>query len=799
MEFALEMISKASLLLLLLLPILGLLRKASAMLRHWLISTVMLLLLALPVLIIMLPKLHLPVWPAKAETPVAVQSPSALTAADRTKNIATALSAPTTTVSPVSNSVEATGAPVVSRRHLSRSVLCFGLWGIVAIFLLFRLANGLRRLRKLALEASTFSAHHRPVIQQALGQFAFSYRVRILEHARVTTPMTWTLGRPLILLPPAAAAWPSEELYTVLQHELAHIQRRDFLLHLLGMVSTSIYWFHPLVWWLKKQQLLEREKACDEAVVATGIEPADYAEKLLAVARRLLPNRQVRPTLAIPMAQASLTKQRILALMQQSANTRITPVSYKWLSTAGLLLLLPLLAALRPAAMPVLGFLPVFDSLPAVYSAAEAVSLELIREENTAEQPFNGPLSVHEDGDEKKWEATTSASVPLMQLANVPQIGASEKRTVSSTEKGQLTFGLVPVAQMQGQYGSWEEGRSRFRVWTKGSFRLLPIMPYVETSTTNDLIVIEEKRGNKTYRLVISRASEDGALIQSYLNGQPNSWSAIRQSDNLYLWTINDEWVFLGRGLERWMAETLPGIAAKLADTASDVWQSADEKNTSWKYLIDSQEALKTERFRPDLAVNGWEDGQSKAGAQPLLLPTFDLSKLPLPAGKVTANNDDHIRELGYTTASAVTTGWSGGGDHQGMRYGTLIRSEGQQGQLLDFNFHLRYNLCANAQLQLYLYTVENGLPTGSLLPQPVIVETGAESGWISTDLHSYQLLLSSDVLVVLELLNYDPGVKKGGLFFSHADRRGATEPQIRQDHQWDFTLVPLAAYLRVQ
>lgn len=51
------------------------------------------------------------------------------------------------------------------------------------------------------------------------------------------------------------------------------------------MLIEALFWFHPLVWWIERRMIDERERACDEAVLNSGTEPSDYAESLLEVCR----------------------------------------------------------------------------------------------------------------------------------------------------------------------------------------------------------------------------------------------------------------------------------------------------------------------------------------------------------------------------------------------------------------------------------------------------------------------------------------------------------------------------------
>src|SRR5262249_50713438 len=67
--------------------------------------------------------------------------------------------------------------------------------------------------------------------------------------------------------------------------ERCHIRCHDNLAAAIHMVVEAIFWFHPLVWWLERRLVDERERACDEAVLSAGNDPAEYAEGILTVCR----------------------------------------------------------------------------------------------------------------------------------------------------------------------------------------------------------------------------------------------------------------------------------------------------------------------------------------------------------------------------------------------------------------------------------------------------------------------------------------------------------------------------------
>jgi beta-lactamase regulating signal transducer with metallopeptidase domain len=95
----------------------------------------------------------------------------------------------------------------------------------------------------------------------------------------VRSPLTAGIVRPVVLVP------EGEVDEAALVHELAHIRRRDALTRLLAHCASTIYWFHPLVWVLAALAWLEQERACDDAVLAEGVDAVRYATLLVQSAR----------------------------------------------------------------------------------------------------------------------------------------------------------------------------------------------------------------------------------------------------------------------------------------------------------------------------------------------------------------------------------------------------------------------------------------------------------------------------------------------------------------------------------
>ncbi len=117
---------------------------------------------------------------------------------------------------------------------------------------------------------------------------------------------------PVILLPATADEWPAERLEMVLDHELAHVRRRDLWWRLVGTLACCLYWFHPLAWWAAAQQRKESEMSCDDQVLR-GRSAEHYAENLVAVAREA--SGHSTPAAVMAMAKPRELEGRVLAVL----------------------------------------------------------------------------------------------------------------------------------------------------------------------------------------------------------------------------------------------------------------------------------------------------------------------------------------------------------------------------------------------------------------------------------------------------------------------------------------------------
>ncbi len=142
------------------------------------------------------------------------------------------------------------------------------------------------------------------------------------------SPMLWTLiGRPRLLLPESLLGrLKGAQRATLITHELAHLRRRDQWVRALELLATGLYWWHPVVWWARRE-LREAEEQCCDAWVVWALPGAarDYAAALLETIDFLSETRVALPPAASGIGHVTLLKRRLTMIMQAN-----TPRAVSW-------------------------------------------------------------------------------------------------------------------------------------------------------------------------------------------------------------------------------------------------------------------------------------------------------------------------------------------------------------------------------------------------------------------------------------------------------------------------------------
>jgi beta-lactamase regulating signal transducer with metallopeptidase domain len=180
----------------------------------------------------------------------------------------------------------------------------FGAWIAVAAWHLAGVGRGLWHLYTLRKSCTAIDpATLHPLLQNTLARNQSPRQIVLCTSDLAQVPTALGLVKPAIVIP----AWvmlelPPSELNQILLHEIAHLRRWDDWTNLAQKLVKALFFFHPAVWWIEKKVSLEREMACDDAVVAETASPRAYAECLAHLAEKTLIQR------SLAFAQAALGK-----------------------------------------------------------------------------------------------------------------------------------------------------------------------------------------------------------------------------------------------------------------------------------------------------------------------------------------------------------------------------------------------------------------------------------------------------------------------------------------------------------
>src|SRR5664279_4481594 len=193
----------------------------------------------------------------------------------------------------------------------------FAVWTVGASLGLMRVGRSLYRLQQLRATCVPVDLSQLGLrLNSRLAEIQTHRRVVLCSSAAVRVPSAMGYFRPIVVFP----AWalqeiPAAELEAILLHELAHIRRWDDWTNLAQKIVEAGFFFHPAVWFIEDRLSLEREMACDDAVLAANFSPRAYAESLLGLAEKSFLRRGVQ------LAQAAVShiqqlKMRIIEILR---------------------------------------------------------------------------------------------------------------------------------------------------------------------------------------------------------------------------------------------------------------------------------------------------------------------------------------------------------------------------------------------------------------------------------------------------------------------------------------------------
>ena len=249
------------------------------------------------------------------------------------------------TLTSASHGNAASSGPVAWQAGLKLVVLCIlAAWPCAAAARLLRLALAAQVLRR---KLRSRLVVNDPRLLQRLLTVSTGAR---LPRAVTLTALPdiagpFIVGRAEICVPSDVLTTLSDaEVDAVFAHELAHLERRDWLRFPAISVLGSVLCVQPLNLWLAARFRNDAELACDDRAVELTNDPEGLARALCRVAERFLSRRSLDllPTMAQPKG-VLLARARRLLSVDGPLTSRSSPTSRSSIGA------LALIAALSPA------------------------------------------------------------------------------------------------------------------------------------------------------------------------------------------------------------------------------------------------------------------------------------------------------------------------------------------------------------------------------------------------------------------------------------------------------------------
>jgi HEAT repeat protein len=203
---------------------------------------------------------------------------------------------------------------------------------------------------------------------------AHAWRPKIWALPGTGQPFVWGVVRGSIYVPAdfgRTTEWGRRR--EILAHELAHVRRCDALVNALQTAAQAVFWFHPFVWVANRAIRAEREKCCDEAVIAKlAASPRDYSSAIVDTLVREYKSTLPVPSLAIAGPVRNI-EDRIKTIMRPGKRFYTRP------TFVAVLVILLLAAFITPTTIALTERSPQDDRDAALKDASEEVRGDIAR------------------------------------------------------------------------------------------------------------------------------------------------------------------------------------------------------------------------------------------------------------------------------------------------------------------------------------------------------------------------------------------------------------------------------------
>jgi beta-lactamase regulating signal transducer with metallopeptidase domain len=205
---------------------------------------------------------------------------------------------------------------------------------VMCIWLVGAAICAMRQLRRVARHASLVGRGTKAPVQLTNEVEAIARQLR-LKHPQsliargITSPFVWFMGRLRLVWPESMSGRDAiVRSRGVIAHELAHVRRGDHWVAWLELLAGIVWWWNPLLWFVRRRLRASAEMACD--AIALSLCPDDrrtYAELLLELSAGLKTG-VLAPVLGVSASAPSSLERRLSMILSDRVVGKVSVSGY---------------------------------------------------------------------------------------------------------------------------------------------------------------------------------------------------------------------------------------------------------------------------------------------------------------------------------------------------------------------------------------------------------------------------------------------------------------------------------------
>lgn len=164
-----------------------------------------------------------------------------------------------------------------------RMPMMLTIWSVGVAILMARLAISLfwvRHIRHTAIPEEDLQM----LLNELIKRLKLTTKSGASSTSLISSPVTIGHLKPMILFPVGIInQLTPQEVEAILTHELAHIVRKDYLSNLIQSFIETLFYYHPITWWISGVVRTERENRADDLAISWCGDHLAYAKALMTV------------------------------------------------------------------------------------------------------------------------------------------------------------------------------------------------------------------------------------------------------------------------------------------------------------------------------------------------------------------------------------------------------------------------------------------------------------------------------------------------------------------------------------